>query len=158
LTDSYNIEQILSVAPNLSAISIDFDCLYKLLSDDDQSLYLYYLFHQRVIILCLRFEDTSIDKLTNEHIHCIARIFSRVNHMCIDLRNSDIEIESSTISNILNYFPNLMVLSMYGKLSKNINLNKDDLCQYLVDNSTGRLTSIENFKIDYGNERLKVWM
>jgi hypothetical protein len=78
--------------------------------------------------------------------------------MCIDLRNSNIEIESSIISLILNYFPKLMVLSMYGKLSENINSNKDGLGQYLVENSTGRLTDINRFKIDYGNERLKVWM
>jgi hypothetical protein len=78
--------------------------------------------------------------------------------MCIDLRNSKIEIQSSIISLILNYFPKLMVLSMYGKLSENINLNKDSLYQYLVEQSTGRLTNIEKFKIDYGNERLKVWM
>ncbi|CAF0959250.1 unnamed protein product [Rotaria sordida] len=156
--DSGYIEKILSIAPNLSAISIDFDCLYKLLSDDDQSLFLFSLLHQRIAILCIRFEDTSIQKLTNEHIHCIARIFFRVNHMCIDLRNSNLKIESHTISLILNYFPKLMVLSMYGQLSEYINSNKDILCQYLVEQSTGRLTNIDTFKIDYGNERLKVWM
>ncbi|CAF4130665.1 unnamed protein product [Rotaria sp. Silwood2] len=156
--DSYYIEKILLVSPNLSAISIDFDCLYKLLNDDDQSLFLFCLLHQRIVILCIRFEETSIEKLTDEHIHCIARIFFRVNHMCIDLRNSNLKIESHTISLILNYFPKLMVLSMYGQLSENINSNKDILCQYLVEQSTGRLTNADRFKIDYGNERLKVWM
>jgi len=47
---------------------------------------------------------------------------------------------------------------MYGKLSENINSNKDNLYQYLVEQSTGRLKNIEKFHIDYGNERLKVWM
>ena len=78
--------------------------------------------------------------------------------MCIDLRNSKIQIESHIISLILNYFPKLMVLSMYGQISEDINLNKDNLRQYLVEQSTGQLTSIDRFKIDYGNERLKVWM
>ena len=152
------MEQILSSAPNLSAISIDFDCLHKLLTDDDQSLSLYYLLYQRIVILCIRFEDTIIDKLTIEHIHSIARVFSRVNHMCIDLRNSKLFIEAGMISIMLNYFPKLMVLSIYGKLSDEIQLNKDGLRHYLVEHSTGRLTNISGFKIDYGNERLKVWM
>lgn len=156
--DSGYIEKILTVAPNLSAISIDFDCLYKLINDDDQSLYLFYLLHRRIVILCLRFEDTKIENLTLEHIHCISRIFFRVNHMCIDLRNSNIRIESHTISTILNYFPKLMVLSMYGQLSDSINSNKENLPQYLVENTIGRLNNVNKFKIDYGNERLKVWM
>lgn len=128
------------------------------MTDDDQTLLLHYLFSKRILILCIRFEDTIIDKLTAEHIHCISRIFFRVNHMCIDLRNSNILIESELLSLILNYFPKLMVLSMYGKVSEDINLNKDDLPKYLVEHSTGRLTNVERFKIDYGNERLKVWM
>ncbi|CAF0881117.1 unnamed protein product [Rotaria sp. Silwood1] len=156
--DSSYIEKILLVAPNLSAISIDFDCLYKLLSDDDQSLFLFCLLHQRISILCIRFEETSIEKLTDQHIHSIARVFFRVNHMCIDLRNSNLKIESHTISLILNYFPKLIVLSMYGQLSEYINSNKDILCQYLVEQSTGRLKNTDRFRIDYGNERLKVWM
>jgi len=51
-----------------------------------------------------------------------------------------------------------MVLSMYGQISEDINSNRDTLREYLVEQSTGRLTNIEKFKIDYGNERLKVWM
>ena len=78
--------------------------------------------------------------------------------MCIDLRNSNLRIESHTISLILNYFPKLMVLSMYGQLSDDVNLNQDLLRQYLIGQSTGRLTDIERFKIDYGNERVKVWL
>ncbi|CAF1586206.1 unnamed protein product [Rotaria magnacalcarata] len=156
--DSHYIERILLVAPNLSAISIDFDCLFKLLSDDDQSLSLFYLLHRRIVILCIRFEETVIEKLTAEHIHCIARIFFRVNHMCIDLRNSKLRIESQIISLILKYFPKLMVLSLYGQLSEDINSNKDMLCQYLAEQSIGRLTNVNKFKIDYGKERLKVWM
>jgi hypothetical protein len=156
--DSHYIEKILLVAPNLSAFSIDFDCLYKLLIDDDQSLLLFYLLCRRIVILCIRFENTSTEKLIEEHIRCIARIFSRVNHMCIDLRSSSIKIESHIISLLLNYFPKLMVLSMYGQLSEDINSNRDTLREYLVEQSTGRLTNIDRFKIDYGNERLKVWM
>ncbi|CAF3435500.1 unnamed protein product [Rotaria socialis] len=156
--DSHYIERILLVAPNLSAISIDFDCLFKLLSDDDQSLSLFYLLYRRIVILCIRFEETAIEKLTAEHIHCIARIFFRVNHMCIDLRNSKLRIESQIISLILKYFPKLMVLSLYGQLSEDINANKDMLYQYLVEQSIGRLTNVNRFKIDYGKERLKVWM
>ena len=78
--------------------------------------------------------------------------------MCVDLRNSNIRIESQIISLILNYFPKLMVLSMYGQLSDDVNLNKDFLRQYLIGQSTGRLTNMERFKIDYGNERVKVWL
>jgi hypothetical protein len=139
-------------------MSIDFDCLYKLLTDDDQTLFIYNLFYRRIVILCIRFEDTLIEKLTDEHIHCIARIFSRVNHMCIDLRNSKISIESSLIAIILNSFSKLMVLSMYGKLEENMNSNKENLGHYLVEHSAGRLMNIDRFQIDYGNERLKVWM
>jgi len=78
--------------------------------------------------------------------------------MCIDLRSSAIKIESHLISLLLNYFPKLMVLSMYGQLSEDINSNRETLREYLVEQSTGRLTNIDRFKIDYGNERLKVWM
>ncbi len=78
--------------------------------------------------------------------------------MCIDLRSSSIKIESHIISLLLNYFPKLMVLSMYGQVSEDINSNRDTLREYLVEQSTGRLTNIDRFKIDYGNERLKVWM
>ena len=78
--------------------------------------------------------------------------------MCIDLRNCKIEIEANIISIILNYFPKLMVLSIYGKICEDINTNRDDLYKYIVEHSKGRLKNIENFQIDYGNERLKVWM
>lgn len=78
--------------------------------------------------------------------------------MCIDLRNSKIEIESSIISLIINYFSKLMVLSMYGKLSEEISSNKDGLRQYLLEHSINRLTDINKFEIDYGHERLKIWM
>lgn len=158
LPDSHQIEQILSVSPNLSAISIDFDCLYKLLIDDNQPLSLYYLFHHRIVILCLRFEDTQIEQLTPEHIHSIARIFSRVNHMCIDLRNSNLSIQSVSIATVLNLFPKLMVLSMYGKLAEEIALNKIGLADYLIEHSHRKLFDRTQFHIDYGNERLKVWM
>jgi hypothetical protein len=78
--------------------------------------------------------------------------------MCIDLRNSNIRVESHTISLILNYFPKLMVLSMYGQLSEYISLNKDCLRENLIEQSLGRLTDVERFKIDYGNERVKIWL
>ena len=158
LPDSHQIEQILSVSPNLSAISIDFDCLHKLLIDDNQPLSLYYLLHQRIVILCLRFEDTTIEQLTHEHIHSIARIFSRVNHMCIDLRNSNLCIQSVSIATVLNSFPKLMVLSMYGKLAEEIDVNKTGLADYLIEHSQRKLFDRQQFHVDYGNERLKVWM
>jgi hypothetical protein len=154
--DIHYIEKILSVAPNLSAFSIDFDCLFKLLNDDDQSLLIHYLLHRLIVILCIRFENTIVKEITVEHIHCIARIFSRVNHMCIDLRHSNLHIESQMISSVLNHFPKLMVLSLYGQLSDDI--NRETLHEYLLEQSTGRLTNINGFKIDYGRERLKVWM
>ncbi|CAF0763450.1 unnamed protein product [Adineta steineri] len=156
--DSHCIEKILLIAPNLAAFSIDFDCLHKLLIDDDQSLMLFYLLHRRILILCLRFENTMIRNLTDEHIHCIARIFSGVNHICFDFRYSPIKIENHMISIILNYFPKLMVLSIYGQLSDDFHLNKKHLKEYLVKQSTGRLTDINRFEIDRGNERVKIWM
>ena len=156
--DSHYIERILSVAPNLSALSIDFDCLYKLLGDDDQSLLLYYLLARRIVILCVRFESSPILALTTEHVHCISRIFSRVNHICFDVRSSNLPITTPTISLILNHFPNLIVLSLYGRLSEEITLNKDDLRDQLIEQSTGRLKDRETFRIDYGYERVKVWM
>ena len=158
LPDSNHIEQILSIGPNLSALSIDFDCLYRLLLDENQSLSLYRLLHHRIVILCLRFEDTNLEELTNEHIHCIARVFSRVNHMCLDLRNSNLSIQSGIISTVLNSFSKLIVLSIYGKLSDEISKNKDALPDYLIEHSSERLFDRKKFHIDYGNERLKVWM
>lgn len=158
LPDSCHIEQILSVGPNLSALSIDFDCLYQLLIDENQSLSLYYLFNHRIVILCLRFEETSLQQLTPEHIHCVSRIFSRVNHMCIDLRNSPLSIQSTIISNVLNSFSKLIVLSIYGKLSDEIAKNQDALPGYLIEHSSERLFDRKKFHIDYGNERLKVWL
>ena len=157
-TDSCYIEKILLAAPNLSAISIDFDCLYDLLSNDDQSLLLFYLFYRRIVILCLRFEDTTIEKLTDEHIHCIARVFSQVNHLGIDFRDSKLYIDSYLISFILKCFPKLIVLTIYGRLVEDSQSNKDSLCQYLLKQSTGRLTNRDQFQIDYGNKRIKVWM
>ncbi|CAF1608597.1 unnamed protein product, partial [Adineta ricciae] len=154
-SDTEYIEKILSVAPNLSAFSIDFDCLYKLLSNDDQTLLLYYLLSRRIVILCIRFENSLIDNLTTEHIHYIARIFSQVNHICFDLRNSKLSIQSRLISSILNSFPKLIVLSLYGKLSDEINSNKNALYEYLIEQSTGRLKNRDQFQIDYGNERVK---
>ncbi|UJR35074.1 hypothetical protein I4U23_027850 [Adineta vaga] len=156
--DTQYMEKILSVAPNLSALSIDFDYLYKLLIDDDQSLLLYYLLSRRVVILCVRFENTSIDDLTSEHIHSIARIFFRVDHICFDLRNSKLLIKSSIISLIINYFSRLIVLSMYGQLSEDIDRDKNQLYQYLIEHSIERLKDKDKFQIDYGNERVKVWI
>jgi hypothetical protein len=51
-----------------------------------------------------------------------------------------------------------MILSMYGKLSNEICSNKDELYRYLIEHSMGRLTNEKQFQIDYGNERLKIWM
>jgi hypothetical protein len=51
-----------------------------------------------------------------------------------------------------------MVLSLYGKLSEEISSDKDGLRQYLLEHSIDRLTDINKFEIDYGHERLKIWM
>jgi len=159
LPDLNLIDRILSSAPNLSAMSIDFDCLHKLLIDDEQTLLIYKLLSQRIIILCIRFEGTIQKQFTDEHLHSIARVFHRIHHMCIDFRNSTLVIESQLISLILNYFTRLMVLSIYGKLSdQDESLKNEQLPEYLVKHSSGRLKSIEHFRIDYGNERVKVWM
>ncbi len=47
---------------------------------------------------------------------------------------------------------------MYGKLSGDICSKKDELRRYIIEHSLGRLTEEKKFHIDYGNERLKIWM
>lgn len=156
--DRHLLEQILSVASNLSALSIDFDCLQELLLDENQSLLLYYLLSRRVVILCIRFESSLIHLLTAEHIHCVSRVFSHVNHICFDMRGSRIPIDSETISLVLNHFPHVIVLSLYGRIPADISGNHELLRQQLVEQSAGRLSHATDFHLDFGNERVKVWL
>ena len=157
-SDLNYLEKILLSAPNLSTFSIDFDCLFQLVSDENQALAVFPLLHRLIVILCLRFENTTITQLTSDHIHCLARVFSRVNHMCMDLRNSNLSIESQMIASLLNEFPSLVVLSLYGTLSKETDFNVHALKQYLAEQSPGRCRHKETFTIDFGHERVKVWM
>ena len=157
-SDLNYLEKILLSAPNLSTFSIDFDCLIQLLSDENQSLAIFPLLHRLIVILCLRFENTTIARLTSDHIHRLAHVFSRVNHMCIDLRNSNLSIESHLIVSLLNEFPSLVVLSLYGTLSKETDFDVHTLKQYLAEQLPGRCRQQETFTIDFGHERVKLWM
>lgn len=154
--DLQNFRKLIATTPNLTTLSMRFDCLLKLLEDEDQSLQTYHLLNHLVDVLCIRFEETRYLALSSEHIHFIARIFHAIHRLAIDTTDSKIIIDVGLMSVLLNSFPRLTVLSIYGESATSYTetILKDEL---MALNST-RWKHRDDFKVDCGHQRIKIWL
>jgi hypothetical protein len=73
---------ILNVAPNLCRLDLPFNCLWKLLEDQQT----HHLFGQRITSLNIykNATETSLITVNEEHIPIIASVFSRVRDLYVD--------------------------------------------------------------------------
>lgn len=149
--DLDQFEKLLAATPSLSTLSVRFDCLMKLLEDEDQSLRTFHLLNRLVDVLCIRFEETIYQNLTENQIHSIARIFYGVHRLAIDLTDSRIIIDLPLLSLLLTNFPRLTVLSIYGTPADSY--SHLSLREYLIETK-----QIEHFQIDCGHQRIKIWL
>lgn len=158
------LKDLLVAAPNLCVLVIDLDCLLTLLEDENQSLILYILLHRQILDLCVRIpvnendinQQTMKSKLTIEKIHIISRVFTRVRNLTIDYEASAEYIETSLIKSIIKDFKHLVIFHIYGKIPND--LIECDIRQWIIEQGSFRLQSIDMFRVECSHEWLKLWL
>ncbi len=157
----HHLKELLIAAPNLSVLVIDSNCLLTLLEDENESLILYFLLHKHILDLCIRIpenpnQETRKLKFTIEHIHLIARVFTRVRNLTIDYEASEDSIESNLIKFILNEFQQLVILHIYGNIP--LDMINCDIRRWFIEQNSFRVKSSDIFRVECSSEWFKLWL
>ncbi|CAF3360559.1 unnamed protein product [Rotaria sp. Silwood1] len=137
---------LISVAPRLNYLSIDYACLTVILNDEPSCTQL----KQQIT----RLDVTDWIDIEFNVLKSVCKVFSQLHHLILTMKDSKVIIDSIVLA-LLAYWNGEYLPSIDIKAPPSDEASKN-LRQWLIDNT--QLTATDSFGIEYKDEWFALWL